>query len=230
MGPHKLTVNYSGDSSKAPLILAYLVVQNGTLPSSTGSNTQVANATSSTNVGAIIGGAVGGVACLLIAILLFRFYRRRHDSAKDSGVMIDAPVTPFPAPRSSSDAVTSPSISYQTQTRPSLSDSNVTSERKSRFTPNRPQDGRMTGNISQFATIPHAPSHQEARHPTKAQETTGNIAFVPSGDDRQHSRNPSDLSSFSGPASSSGFVHQDSGVRITGQQPLSDIPPAYTPD
>ena len=240
MGPHKLTVNYSGDSSKTPLNLAYLLVQNGTLPGSTGSSPRSENATSTnSNVGAIIGGAVGG-ACLLIVTLLFCFYRWRRDSAKDA----------FPALQSSFDAIAFTSRPHETLVQapvPFLSDSNVahlgspnfiSSERKPGLTP-RPQDGRMMGNIAQFVTIPRAPSRQEAhlphQGPKKAQNTAGNVAvetFAPSDDDQQHSRNPSDPSNLGGPGPP-GFVHQDSGVRITSQgllQPLRDVPPAYTMD
>lgn len=242
MGPHKLTIDYSGNSSTAPLTLAYLVVQNGTLPGSTGSSSQAtANGKSSTNVGAIIGGAVGGAAGLLIVFLLFRYYRRRRDSTKDEGVMIDAPVTPFPMPRSSSDALVSALQSYQTPSTAFISDSDVARSGNPSFISGRKlgstQDGRTMGNVPQFVTIPQAPSRQEVHlphhEPTKIRNNAGNNAaegLAPSSD-QQHSRNPSsDLSNVGSP---SGFVHQDSGVRITSQglsQALADIPPAYTAD
>ena len=76
MGPHNRTV-YDGNSSTTPLTVNYLIIQNGTLTSSsslsskaTSMGSSAANPTSTTKTGLIVGGAVGGAACLLSCLLL----------------------------------------------------------------------------------------------------------------------------------------------------------------
>ena len=78
---------YEGNNS-TPLTLDYLIIQNGTLSSSTTTSTSslltsTVNATSSpkglpVQVGAIVGGVIGGLALLIFAILGFFLLRRRQ--------------------------------------------------------------------------------------------------------------------------------------------------------
>ncbi|KAF8969566.1 hypothetical protein BDZ97DRAFT_1653481, partial [Flammula alnicola] len=93
-GQHKLVVTYQGSTQTTPLTLDYLVVQNGSIPStgissSTGvSSSAGPSATlgasngsnigkNSNNIGAIVGGIVGGLAIILLAILGYLYLRRR---------------------------------------------------------------------------------------------------------------------------------------------------------
>ena len=87
LGSHKLTVTYNGDSSKTPLVLGKLVIQNDTavpsaavssvVPSTTGTHT------TSSHTPAIVGSVIGGVACLVtILLVLFVLYRRRQKKMK----------------------------------------------------------------------------------------------------------------------------------------------------
>ncbi|PPR02068.1 hypothetical protein CVT24_011167 [Panaeolus cyanescens] len=112
-GLHKLTVNFLGSGQTTPLTLDYLVIRNGTV--STGntnnngtdtpgsSNTTDAHKSSS-NVGAIVGGVLGGLAILVFAFLAF-FYMRRRDrmlKAKNAPpqniTIIDTTRSPFDPP------------------------------------------------------------------------------------------------------------------------------------
>ncbi|KDR68490.1 hypothetical protein GALMADRAFT_160877 [Galerina marginata CBS 339.88] len=120
-GKHHLEVVYGGDTQKTPLSLDYLVIQNATVPASSrssagssavsasGSSTiaSLPSITSSPNlaldpspnpttkssvpVGAIIGGAVGGIVVLISLILLLFFCakaRRRDKTADESNLHV----------------------------------------------------------------------------------------------------------------------------------------------
>ena len=85
-GAHRLKVTYNGNSTTTPLAMAYILIQNSTIAygstvsstSLTSSATAIHPAPSSENLGAPIGGALGGAAILVIVIVLFIFYRRRR--------------------------------------------------------------------------------------------------------------------------------------------------------
>ena len=98
-GPHKLTVTYNGDNSTTPLVLGKLVIQNGTAtPSATGTATPSATSThtTSSHTPAIVGGVVGGVACLLtVLLILFFLYRRRKQ--KELTTVVQQPGADVPA-------------------------------------------------------------------------------------------------------------------------------------
>uniref|UniRef100_A0A8H7Y5Z0 Uncharacterized protein n=1 Tax=Psilocybe cubensis TaxID=181762 RepID=A0A8H7Y5Z0_PSICU len=84
MGSHTIVVTYLGDSSKTPLTLEYLVVQNGTFPSgnssspTTGGNDANGSAGSShsSNVGNIAGAVVGGIVFIILATLVIIYFCR----------------------------------------------------------------------------------------------------------------------------------------------------------
>ncbi|KAF8797652.1 hypothetical protein BYT27DRAFT_7265536 [Phlegmacium glaucopus] len=104
-GPHTLKVVYEGTNS-TPLTLDYLIIQNGTLPSTTTSvssdatsvssdatSSTTGNGTSgastsmkgSTPVGTITGGVIGGIALIVLAIvglLLLRRHQKRATQKK----------------------------------------------------------------------------------------------------------------------------------------------------
>ncbi|KAF9527584.1 hypothetical protein CPB83DRAFT_815375 [Crepidotus variabilis] len=89
MGKHKLSVVYNGDSTKAPLTLDYLVVQNGSLPyAPSPPNTDTPNTTHDTkhsnHIGPIVGGIFSGIFALGVILgLLFFYYRQRTTQRED---------------------------------------------------------------------------------------------------------------------------------------------------
>ena len=103
-GPHTLKAVFEGNNS-TPLTLDYLIVQNGTLSSTTasvsslvtsstpGSGVSGTSATlrSSTPVGAIVGGVIGGLALIVFVIFGFLFLRRLHKRATQEKVSISTP-------------------------------------------------------------------------------------------------------------------------------------------
>lgn len=232
MGSHKLIVTYNGDNSTTPLNLAYLVVKNGTLPtSSTGSSSQ-ATKTSSTdtapattsNMGAILGGVLGGTACLLIVIVFF--YRYRRGSRKDR-------------------AHTDSSFSYiasthRSSSRPDMPDTEVSALRPRKtqgqplvvLAPGRPQDEQMMENPSRIMTIAYGEEHRPG--PRKLQNPTSTVEGVAPNDD-QHFRQPVIyLSNHAGGAIGPvEFIDQEGVVRPVSHrlpEALMDAPPAYSHD
>ncbi|KAF8801614.1 hypothetical protein BYT27DRAFT_7114517 [Phlegmacium glaucopus] len=106
-GPHTLNVVYHGNNS-TPLTIQYLIIQNGTLSSTTTSISP--HATSSTNgsavsgtstpmksstpVGAIVGGVVGGLALTVFIIFGFLLLRRHQKRAAEA-IAISSTPQPF---------------------------------------------------------------------------------------------------------------------------------------
>jgi hypothetical protein len=103
-GPHTLKAVFEGNNS-TPLTLDYLIVQNGTLSSTSasvsshatsstpGSGVSGTSATlrSPTPVGAIVGGVIGGLALIVFVIFGFLFFRRLHKGAAHRKVSISTP-------------------------------------------------------------------------------------------------------------------------------------------
>ncbi|TFK18593.1 hypothetical protein FA15DRAFT_675169 [Coprinopsis marcescibilis] len=81
-GQHTLEVIYGGPASSAPLVLDFLIVDDGP----TGPP-----AKSSSNLGAIVGGVVGGLAFIgiVFAILFFYFRRRKAAATKQQSPQIE---------------------------------------------------------------------------------------------------------------------------------------------
>jgi len=218
MGSHRLIVTYNGDNSTTPLILSYLVVQNGTSSHSISPSSQAANTTtrSSTNIGAILGGALGGAACILVVVALL--YRHRRNSNRDRNQRaIDL----------SED--TSAFRSYQRGQLPPvvfLPDPNVTHLSSSNLS-----TGGSQGAAPRLRFQDPSSREEYFLGPRKLQNATGNLAGVAPGENQlHHSRMLSDtyLSNFGGPIGPSG--RQDGGLRPVSQpQAVADAPPAYSP-
>ena len=91
---HKLIVTYNGDSSKTPLVVGNIYLQNDTaVPSSTSMDR------TSSHTPIIVGGVIGGVACLLIVFLLVLFVvcRRRQKLETDTRITVYTPANSRPA-------------------------------------------------------------------------------------------------------------------------------------
>ncbi|KAF8802798.1 hypothetical protein BYT27DRAFT_7111408 [Phlegmacium glaucopus] len=97
-GPHTLRVVYEGTNS-TPLTLDYLIIQNDTLSSTTTSvpshatSSTTGNGASgtSTPVGAIAGGVIGGLVLIVLAILGFLLLRRNQKRAAQEKILISTP-------------------------------------------------------------------------------------------------------------------------------------------
>lgn len=93
-GPHTLTVTFLGSGSTTPLVLDYLYIQNGTviatntstsslLPSAPTTSVSVnASGVSKLDVGALLGGVLGGLGFLILIAGVFLYLRRRRSSRK----------------------------------------------------------------------------------------------------------------------------------------------------
>ncbi|KAH9484548.1 hypothetical protein JR316_0004030 [Psilocybe cubensis] len=92
MGTHQLIVTYLGNSSTTPLSLEYIVVQNGSFPSSSPSSASLAPTTTgnhtngpkpavlgrSNNIAKeVVGGVVGGIVLIILAIIAVSYFCRR---------------------------------------------------------------------------------------------------------------------------------------------------------
>jgi len=101
-GPHTLKAVFQGNRS-TPLTLDYLIVQNGTVSSTTTSGSSQATSSTtgndgtstsgkaSTPVGAIVGGVIGGLALIAFVIFGFLFLRRRQKRVAQEKVFISTP-------------------------------------------------------------------------------------------------------------------------------------------
>lgn len=239
VGSHRLTVTFGGSGQTTPLVLDSLVVQNGSVPISTGISSSTTE-TKSKNSTAIIGGITGGVTFLILALalLIFIFLRRRRKSRnelEDKGVEVSQrlgsaapflsshsdwgagssplqPPSPFTATRSSTSQMHSSSPSYGTQSPSNISDSGPFQ----RLRPAKVREAEARTVATAAAVAASSPSGQSAK---------------------THQREPSQTASDSQYSSVSGgparlIHHTDSGVRLRTeppQVPVIDIPPEYTP-
>lgn len=121
-----MKVIYEGNNS-TPLTLDFLIVQNGTVSSTTttasshgasgthtsdGASATSSTGKSSTPTGAIVGGVIGGIALAIFALLGFLLLRRRQRHAAQEKYSVSTP-TPFGyTPLHPSSATTSGGISY----------------------------------------------------------------------------------------------------------------------
>ncbi|KAF8811573.1 hypothetical protein BYT27DRAFT_7240265 [Phlegmacium glaucopus] len=90
-GLHTLIVTHKGNSSTAPLVLDYFVVQDGpststsssssapTISSSAPASSSTSSSTTTNHTGAIVGGVIGGLVVLLLLLILFLLIRRRNN-------------------------------------------------------------------------------------------------------------------------------------------------------
>lgn len=219
---HTLEVFYRGDSSKTPLSLYILEVQNGTsslTSTGTGSATSTGPGITTTTPGgsnstrsspttasksttpAIIGGVVGGLCLLIIMCILaiiFLRRRRRTDSQHDDSPQQHPPmehINPFPSPHIPSDAFSNPG--------PSLA-------------PLRPLyfiPPMKNANIHSGYSNPDPMSSSNSKHAPQNSQSTSALSYT-SGSNQA-------------PSASTPIRDVDSGVRFQGGN-LPVLPPGYT--
>ncbi len=243
VGSHRLTVTFGGSGQTTPLVLESLVIRNGSVPISITSST---TETKSTNSTAIIGGVTGGVAFLVLALLVFIFLRRRRNSRNEledkdvevsqtfgsaapalssysnwGGSSPPPPPSPFTTTQSSTSQLHSPSPGYGTQSISNISDSVTTNQ--------------FLGYGGPFQQ-PRPAKFREAEA-LAAAAAASSPSFRSGQSAKTHQRPPSQTASDSHYSSVSGgparlVHHTDSGVRLRTeppQVPVIDIPPVYTP-
>ncbi|KAJ3514206.1 hypothetical protein NLJ89_g2501 [Agrocybe chaxingu] len=135
IGDHRLQVVYQGDSTKTPLTLTNVIVGNGTTTTSTGipsgssagagptgtsGTSGAATSGKSTNLGAILGGVLGGLALILLVALLFWLRRRRRRRAEPQEKPNTTVVQPF-EPTTAAALTAAPPLAPSVRTKGQLS-------------------------------------------------------------------------------------------------------------
>lgn len=237
-GPHTLKAVFEGNNS-TPLTLDYLIVQNGTLSSTTTSTSSTSissHATSSTSssvvsgtsvterssrtaVRAVVGGVIGGLALIVLVIFGFLFLYRRRKRATQEQILISTPEPFGSTPIYSSSITQAPSPSVVTSFSPSLQTTQM--------------GVPVTKGHAYHASIRSLTSTNP--RPVPFQQTTlttaGSPNFPPSEPSLPPSRKSEALASA--PVQSSLVLHADSGIRMpssTAGTSVVDVPPLYTRD
>ena len=239
-GPHTLKAVFEGNNS-TPLTLDYLIVQNGTLSSTTSSiisshatsstpgsvvSGTSATATSSTPVGAVVGGVIGGLALIVFVIFGFLFLHRRHKRATQKQILISKPEPFGSTPVYPSSITQTPSPSVATSYAPSSQTTQmgvpVTTKRHVYHTS---MPSLTAANLRpipfQQAALSSADSSiippSEASPPLTRKAEALTSTPVQSNDTQLPSV----------------VLHADSGIRMpssTAGTSVVDVPPLYTPD
>jgi len=255
-GQHKLVVTHLGNSQTTPLTLDYLIVQNGTATNSTSAGGANAGSTSSksNNIGPIVGGVVGGVFLIALAILAFLYIRRRDRRLNEEPPAepkdIIEPFHYMPV-----------SISGVSPTSHNPSSSIVTYSQVQSGDPfGRPSLGQteiQSINLSGSSSPPPNPlqplrSHGHNRFPSSSDLSTPGVTsnaaqyvpYNPTSDKVQREaaataatihpqpRTQQPLASppLSDDSGSRVIHHEDSGIRLThNEPPVVEVPPVYTP-
>ena len=229
-GPHTLEVVNGVNSNTTALSLSFLIVQNGTLPSSISSHLPSSTAGSSTSgtsapvrsstpVGAIVGGVIGGLALTVFVIFGFLFLRRRHQHVTQEKVLISTP-EPFDyTPVHPSSITPNPSLPLGRSHSPAPQTTQVgvpvTKGQVYQLTPTdlRPvplQQSLTMTNPSPSPSVPSSPPSREGEQGLLPPAPLQNNDIWPSA-----------------------VPHTDSGIRMpssTAGTSAGDIPPLYTFD
>ena len=250
-GPHTLKAVFEGNNS-TPLTLDYLVVQNGTVSSTTASVSSEATSStpgsvvsgtsatvrSSTPVGAIVGGVIGGLAVTVFVIFGFLFLRRRHKRATQEKVLKS---TPEPFGYAPVHLAQKPSLSVVT----SYSPAPQTTQMEVPVTKGQAYHASMpslTSTEPSQSIEPPSTSSGVTTYPTNLrpvpfQQTALTMADPSSVPSPAPSRKAEALASA--PVQSndtqlpSVVLHADSGIRLpssTAGTSVVDVPPLYTLD
>ena len=232
-GPHTLKAVFEGNNS-TPLTLDYLIVQNGTISSTTTSvSSQATSSTptsgtsatvrSSTPVGAIVGGVIGGLALIVFIIFVFLLHRR-HKRAKQEQIFISKPEPFGSAPVYPSSITQTPSPSVVT----SFSPSSQSAQTRIPVTKGHVYHASMSS--SSASNSRPVPFHQTAL-------STADSSIFPPSEPSPPSRKAAVLASS--PVRSNNtqmpsvVLHSDSGIRMpssTASTSVVDVPPLYTLD
>lgn len=225
VGLHRLKVIFSGSSQTTPLVLESLVIQNGSVPTVPTSSTSSGAQVKSTNTPAIIGGVAGSVAFLIIAVLVFIWFRRRQrNCGSDKNVEVLQrfdPAAPPLSPRSAWGMSSLPQFQPFTTTR------SDTSQLHSSSPSHGTQDMQSGSNFSESVVSNHlfgsSRDVNSAPRPAKIRETEAKLTSQATSE--SHHLPTSDSSTRM-------IHHTDSGVRFRAeppQVPVVDLPPEYTP-
>ncbi|PPR02072.1 hypothetical protein CVT24_011171 [Panaeolus cyanescens] len=201
-GRHKLQVTFLGNAQTVPLVLDYLVIRNGTGPG----RSDIANVGTSDSrhrLRFIIGGTLGGMAILLLAILIaFYVHRRRKLRVHDETQPQHPQVEPSPQFRCST-------------TRASR---RITAQNAPQFLPSS-KIIRLEGQSSSSVYIPTSSGYVSNQHVSSPSTMTE--PFTP-----QSSRSGTGVHNLEPRL----VVHEDSGIRnVLPLQEHVEIPPTYTP-
>lgn len=261
-GSHALEVVYQGNNS-TPLTYYSLIIQNGTLPSTTtsvtGVSTTAGSGVSSTStlekgppIGAIVGGVIGGLVLIVLAVLVFLLLRWRQKRVTEEKILSSMP-EPFnytPLHPSPDHPLSSSGISHSKVPQPQTTQVLVTSA-VTHATNGRTPSGLSTSTSATTHTNLHhvVPLHQSTNpllptplpipsgpplspFTTKTERQADGLGFQRSGD-----VSPPMVSMSSNDTRSSNVVlqlHEDSGIRMPQNalvpNVVMDVPPLYTPD
>ena len=220
---------FEGNNS-TPLTLDYLIIQNGTISSTTASSSLVATSTpggvvsgtsatatvgSSTPVGAIVGGVIGGLALTVFVIVGFLFFHRRHKRAAQEKVLMSMPepFDPTPVYPSSIAQNTSPSVVT------SYSSPSQTTQMGLPVTKGQAYHASMRPSFTPTNLLRPVPFQQTSVPSSLPSRTTETLASAPVESNDIH------LPSI--------VLHADSGIRMpssTAGRSVMDVPPLYTLD
>ena len=253
-GSHTLKAVFEGNNS-TPLTITYLIIQNGTVSSTSTSSTttsvsspatssipgSVVSGTSvvgsSTPVGEVVGGVIGGLALIFFVILGVFFLHRRHKRAKQEQILISKP-EPFgstPVYPSRITQTSSPSVVT------SYTPSSPSSPTTHMGVPVPVTKGLVYLNHASMPSLTAATSQRTVPFHQTTLSTGDSSIFPPS-----ESSPPPPSRKAGAPASASVqnvqnndtrlpnvVLHADSGIRMpssTSGASVVDVPPLYTID
>ena len=264
-GPHTIVVTYLGNSQTTPLTLDYIVVQNGTFPTPSGATTSTGQTSGSlpttgsgsgldksgtsksksNNIGAIVGGVVGGLVLIALALLAFLYLRRREKRLKNNHINIEPQpyqYTPVAQPSPQNGQTHNPNNSYigtgataGSSHHPQMP-SMTSTELHSGVTLPTTSSGMYTSGAASLAqgsdrlvplrnvtpTVNNYPSSMSEK--ARREEEATVAAFHPSSRGRINPTSPGSDTS----ASSGVIRHEDSGLRLPQRATIDEIPPLYT--
>ncbi|GJJ15751.1 hypothetical protein Clacol_010029 [Clathrus columnatus] len=221
MGTHVLSAKYTGKPGQTPFSLDYLIVTNGSFPSSSTSsggvtttntatnsastspsiNASSKNEKSSSNVGAIVGGIVGSIAgvAIIIFFVWFKFYRKRGERK------LSPEITPFLQ------------VQQQSTSAPALLQTNQISKNSTRpVIPIQYSNSNSTNPASLYTINPASSSQAVPSVSSNSDPPTRQVPITP-----PHVRTI--------PRVPVPIQHEDSGIRL--RPPVGEeieIPPTYT--
>ena len=241
-GHHKLVVTYLGNSQNTPLILDYLIVQNGTTTNSstagTNSTTAGTHPTSTgapsaggttNNIGPIVGSVVGGV--LLIALAIFAFYIRRRNK-RSNGEQVSQLrdiIEPFHCMPVSTPLVSLAIPSASVVTYPQIQSGDPSGRPGHAPHGSMPSLSHTAINASTPGVISSAAQYVPYNS-AGVKVSSGAAATAADAQPQPRAQYPLASPPLSDDSGSRVVLHEDSGIRLPeNEPPVMEIPPVYTP-